>query len=382
MAAESAHESAYGSRRRRRVAPLVLGIGVVAAVAIGAWVLVDRSSSSSTAATAPIRNIALQPVQRRDLVETASYDGTLAYEDQKTVSASAPGTITRLPKEGVTATRGRILYAIDNSPTILMYGSFPMYRTLQSGVSNGRDVEELEQNLKALGYGSDMTVDTEWTSATTTAVEDWEADLGLTEDGIVPQSRVVFAPGPLRIAAHSAEVGDAVGQGAAVLTTTGQNRDVTVSLQVADASIVNTGDLVEVTLPSGSTVRGRVTDVGTVATAAADSTQSSGGQGGGGSNATDTSTIDITVRVDDSKALGDLATAPVTVAFTQQRARNVLSVPTTALLSLAGGGFALEVSDGGGRTHLVAVTPGLFSAGGFVAVQGAIKQGQQVVVPQ
>jgi hypothetical protein len=60
----------------------------------------------------------------------------------------------------------------------------------------------------------------------------------------------------------------------------------------------------------------------------------------------------------------------------------VLSVPTTALLSLAGGGFGLEVSDGGGRTHLVRVTPGLFSAGGFVAVQGAIKEGQQVVVPQ
>ena len=60
----------------------------------------------------------------------------------------------------------------------------------------------------------------------------------------------------------------------------------------------------------------------------------------------------------------------------------MLSVPTTALLSLAGGGFAIEVSDGGGRTHLVRVTPGLFSAGGFVEVQGDVKEGQQVVVPQ
>ena len=177
-------------------------------------------------------------------------------------------------------------------------------------------------------------------------------------------------------------MGDGVAQGGALLTTTGTNRDVTVSLQVADASIVNAGDRVDVTLPSGSTVRGRVTDVGTVATAASDSTQSSGGGGGGGSSATDTSTIDVTIRVADSKALGDLATAPVTVAFTQQRATNVLSVPTTALLSLAGGGFAIEVSDGGGRTHLVRVTPGLFSAGGFVEVQGDVKEGQQVVVPQ
>lgn len=382
MAAESAHEGTFGARRRRRVMPLVLGVGVVAVLAIGAWALVDRTGSSSKAAAAPTRSIALQPIERRNLVETASYDGTLAYEDQRTLSANVPGTVTRLPAEGVTATRGRILYAIDNAPTILMYGSFPMYRALQSGVADGRDVEELEQNLVALGFGAGLTVDTEWTSATTTAVENWEASLGLTEDGVVPKERVVFAPGPVRVGAHGAEVGDSVAQGAALLTTTGTNRDVTVSLQVADASIVNAGDRVDVSLPSGATVRGRVTDVGTVATAASDSTQSSGGGGGGGSNATDTSTIDVTIRVTDSKALGDLATAPVTVAFTQQRATNVLSVPTTALLSLAGGGFAIEVSDGGGRTHLVRVTPGLFSAGGFVEVQGDVKEGQRVVVPQ
>ncbi len=83
-----------------------------------------------------------------------------------------------------------------------MYGSFPMYRTLQSGVTDGRDIEQLEQNLKQLGFGADLTVDTEWTSATTTAVEAWQASLGLTEDGVVPKERVVFAPGPLRIAAH------------------------------------------------------------------------------------------------------------------------------------------------------------------------------------
>ena len=196
MAAETAPDSAYAARRRRRVAPLMLGLGVVAVAAA------DRAGSWSTAPgrrrqprSAPTRSIALQPITKRDLVETASYDGTLAYDDQSTLSAAAPGTVTRLPKVGVTATRGRILYAIDNVPTVLMYGSFPMYRTLQSGVTAGRDVEELEQNLTELGYGADLTVDDEWTSATTTAVEAWEADLGLTEDGVIPKERIVFAPG-------------------------------------------------------------------------------------------------------------------------------------------------------------------------------------------
>ena len=381
MSAETAPESSYAERRRRRVAPLMIGIGVVAAAAAVAWIVVDRSGSSTATATAPTRSIALQPVATRDLVETASYDGTLAYDDQSTLSAAVPGTVTRLPKVGVTATRGKILYAIDNVPTVLMYGSFPMYRTLQSGVDDGRDIEQLEKNLTELGYGDDLTVDDEWTSATTTAVKDWQADLGLDDDGVIPKERIVFEPGALRIAAHSLEVGDAAGQGAALLTTSGTERDVTVSLAVADASIVKAGDGVEVTLPSGEAVPGKVTSIGTVATASSDSTAADGGGGGGGSNATDTSTIDVEIRVTDAEALGDLATAPVTVAFTRERATGVLAVPTTALITLADGGFAVEVSDGGGVTHLVRVTPGLFSAGGYVEVQGDVKDGDKVVVP-
>ena len=160
MAAETAPESAYAApaapARRTADARHRRG-GGRGRPSRGS--LIDRSGPSTAAAVAPTRSIALQPVTKRDLVETASYDGTLAYDDQSTLSAAVPGTITRLPKVGVTATRGRILYAIDNVPTVLMYGSFPMYRTLQSGVTDGRDVEELEQNLTELGYGADLTVD-------------------------------------------------------------------------------------------------------------------------------------------------------------------------------------------------------------------------------
>ena len=69
------------------------------------------------------------------------------------------------------------------------------------------------------------------------------------------------------------------------------------------------------------------------------------------------------------------------MAFTRSARPDVLAVPTTALLTLADGGFAVEVSDGGGATHLVRVTPGLFSAGGYVEVQGDVKEGDKVVVP-
>ena len=54
-----------------------------------------------------------------------------------------------------------------------MYGDTPAWRDMSPGISRGRDVAQLEQNLKALGY-FDGTPDGSYTSATTTAVKNWQ----------------------------------------------------------------------------------------------------------------------------------------------------------------------------------------------------------------
>jgi hypothetical protein len=61
----------------------------------------------------------------------------------------------------------------------------------------------------------------------------------------------------------------------------------------------------------------------------------------------------------------------------------VLIVPVGALVSLAGGGYAVEVVKPGGTHELIPVTLGLFDdAAGTVEVGGTgLQAGQHVVVP-
>jgi membrane fusion protein, multidrug efflux system len=70
----------------------------------------------------------------------------------------------------------------------------------------------------------------------------------------------------------------------------------------------------------------------------------------------------------------------VDVAFTASKRENVLTVPVSALLALAEGGYAVQVVDGG-TTRIVGVQTGLF-AGGRVEVTGdGLSEGQTVGVP-
>jgi multidrug efflux pump subunit AcrA (membrane-fusion protein) len=82
---------------------------------------------------------------------------------------------------------------------------------------------------------------------------------------------------------------------------------------------------------------------------------------------------------DDSAAAYD--SASVNVLLTTQSAQNVLTVPVQALVALAEGGYAVEVVDASGATHLVAVTPGLYSDTRVQVSSDQLHEGDDVVVP-
>ena len=113
-------------------------------------------------------------VERRDLVDRDTVQGTLGYADSYALLAGATGTITRLREPGAVVRRGQSLYDIDNAAAAwLFYGSLPAWRDFSPSMSDGEDVRQLERNLRALGYDPDhdMTIDDDWTWATTAAVE-------------------------------------------------------------------------------------------------------------------------------------------------------------------------------------------------------------------
>jgi Putative peptidoglycan binding domain len=335
---------------------------------------------------------------------TVTADQTRLDGDQATLAtdqatAVNPGTTyTWLPQPGQVIRQNQTLYSVSGEPVPLLYGSIPAYRAFYTGMPDGADVGELTGDLIALGYGNGLAHSNHYSQATAAAVEKWQTALGLPATGQILLGQVIFEPGPIRVTSVTATPGTAVGGGGAagagagaggtVLTATGTTPVVSVDLPVTQEYLVKPGDTVSVVLPDGTTtVGGTVQSVGTVASCPGGGSSGSGGGSSAGSpcssagsGSSSTPTVMVAIALDATPPGARLDQAPVNVNITTQRADNVLAVPVSALLALAGGGYGVDVVSGG-TTHLVGVTTGLYSDT-LVQVSGpGIAAGERVEVP-
>jgi multidrug efflux pump subunit AcrA (membrane-fusion protein) len=241
-----------------------------------------------------------------------------------------------------------------------------MYRTLTAGVK-GNDVLQLEETLVALGFGDveGFVADGDYNGETAIAVAAWQASVGQAPDGVVNLGDVYYTPTPLRIGQNLVSVGDVVGAGTPIVTTSVSDTFVTVELSTDDQDLVAVGDAVIVELPDGTTEPAVVTEIGSVVLA---------NQQGG-------TFFEMTVTLDDPTAAQGLDEAPVDVEVTGDRSDGVLAVPVTALLALAEGGYAVEVVQPDGSIVLVGVEPGLFADGFVEVTSSGLEPGMEVVVP-
>jgi peptidoglycan hydrolase-like protein with peptidoglycan-binding domain len=294
---------------------------------------------------------------------------------------------TWLPSVGQAIREDQPVYALNDQPVPLLYGSVPGYRAFYVGMADGADVGELTADLIALGFGGGLTQSNRYSTATAGAVERWQAALGLLATGEILLGQAVFEPGPIRVTSVTASLGQSVGSGdgggasgqgggGAVLSATSDIRQVSIALDASQQSEVSVGDKVNITLPNNQTTPGVISSVGTVAT-----TPSPTGSSASGSSSP---TITVLVNPTDAAATGTWDQAAVNLTITTGTVTGALFVPVDALRAQIGGGYAVEVVGADGVDHLVAVSLGLFDdADGLVQVRGpSLSAGQQVVVPE
>jgi Putative peptidoglycan binding domain len=211
--------------RRELLGPrraVLIALPVAALLIVLVAVVLAGASGSSAGAASSGKSTGSATVTRRDLIATDTESGTLGFGGPQTVYNRLSGTITSLPSAGTVVQPGGTLFTVDNAPVVLMNGSLPAYRTLSAGVGDGPDVKELEQNLRDLGFDPNhaMTIDDTFDSATTAAVERWQASLGQTQTGTVTLGSVVFLPGPRRVSSVTASLGSTGGSSGGASTGT------------------------------------------------------------------------------------------------------------------------------------------------------------------
>ncbi len=348
------------------------------ASAVTGWVLIGPADDDVTASQTPSYDVAT--VKRHDLRVGTRFSGRWGYGAQQSIPIRATGTVTWLPAAGQQADLGDVLVRVDNLPVVLMYGATPAYRSMNAGSqpeapppsgprnskqkpatppkavppSVGPDVEQLERGLSQLGY-TGFTVDEEFTAGTAAAVRAWQEDLGVPQTGRIDLGDVVFLPGPIRLHPSPQSLGRSVSDSS--VQQSGTERLVTAAVE--DADWAEAGVRVEVTLPNQKIVPGRVIAV----------------SGSGDSESGGMGNQHVTIRLTHDHA--QVGPGPVEVTYVSARRDNVLTVPVTALVALAEGGYAVELADSG----YVAVKPGLY-AEGLVEVTGDLKPGTKVRVPQ
>jgi hypothetical protein len=370
--------------RRRRVILAATGAAAAAGMSIGlvaAWA--GRSQPSGSAAGSAA-GTATAAVTYRTLTSQQQVDGTLGYSGSYSIVNRASGTLTSLPSIGQVVRQGHVLYQVDTSPVVLLYGATPAYRDLTEGDS-GPDVKSLNADLVALGDATSSTLDPTsdyFGPATAAAVDTLQANLGVSQTGALTLGQAVFAPGPVRVTSVNATRGIPAQPGAVVLQATSTTRQVTVNLDAAQQGYVKAGDRVTITLPDQATTAGTVTSVSSVATGGSSSggSSSSGSSGSSGGNS---ATVQVTIALRDPGATGALDQAPVQVAITTATVPDVLTVPVTALLARPGGGYAVEITGPGSTRTILPVAVGLFDdAQGLVQISGSgLHAGQHVVIP-
>lgn len=334
---------------------VLLAAAAIVAVTLQPW----RPAAADDGDDGPVTEV----VERTTLTSDLILNGSLSYGD----SVSPPGRggiVTRLPKAGDIVFGGQVLYEVDGRPVIAIRGDRPFWRDLSVGMPEGADVLQLEQFLAAIGYGSDLTVDQNFTAGTASAVKLWQASLGLEKTGMVSLGDIVaISADSVRVESVTAVLGDSAGS--SPLTYTSTTLRVVAKLTDAQAREILPATAVTVTLPDGTELPATIAVI------------DPGGEPTG--NEGDTTPATASVEFEDPTAAAGIGLRAVKVRLATSEIPDALVVPVTALLATLDGGYAVEVLREG-KTVRVPVEIGLIADSRAEVVGGDLDEGDSVVV--
>jgi peptidoglycan hydrolase-like protein with peptidoglycan-binding domain len=345
---------------RRTLIGIVVGTAAVGCgVAMAVWQ--PWQAMVPAGASAPLRTV---PVERTTLSADLVLSAQLEYAAPTTLIGNG-GTLTRLPHAGDVITAGQAVYEVDGQDVVMFTGDRPLWRPLASGVDDGPDIHEVEQNLADQGYGEGLTVDDAFTSATDRAIRQWQKDHGRQPTGTLDPADVAIVAGTsIRVNTVTADLGAAAA--GPILSYTDPTIRGRITLSAAQLTQLAPGIGASVRLPNGSQTPVTVASVDPGGTASGDSAKPT----------PPSAEIDFP----DQTVLHGIGLPAVRVTVGTGTAAEALVVPVTALVAQAPDGYAVEVPTTNG-TRLVPVTIGLIADSRAQIVGGAIAEGDLVVVP-
>lgn len=361
--------------KRRRIATIVIALVAVIGLAVTCavmkpWTLIGHMTSAGQQSTQKIdvTTLRAQPVTKGVLNAETRLGATLQYDDASDFAA-ATGIITQLPVAGKQIGTGEQVYEMDGVPVVLFHGERPFWRTLDTGVTDGPDVAQLEQNLAELGYFWGLP-DNHFDAYTKEAIRQWQVySLGLTGDaanGVFQPSAVAVAPAaPIRIKTVSAKLGET---NVSPASYTGVTLHAQSTITATQAATFKAGDKAQVILPDNTTIDTTLTAV------------DQGGQPTG----KDGQTTSPSARIDfpDQTKVAQFGPTTIQIIVPNANAANeeTLIVPVTALIAGTGDSYAVEAIRGD-KLERIKVEIGLVAgAQAQVTKSDGLKVGDKVVV--
>ncbi len=342
-----------------------------------------RSQAAAVETDGPSRSTETATVTRRDLAESVEVNATIGFGSPQSLPIEASGLVTSAPETGDIVNPGDELVRIEDKPVVAAEGEIPLYRDLRRtspgerdeageklGPLTGQDVEQLqrfllehgltgaldgesEEDLDALAkLRNNLEADGVFGKSTETAVKAWQKRSGHAATGTVTRRQLVFVARSVRI-----EATPAVGTAFNELTVTSTAAKVTLDISAKQKRHFPVDKTVEISSVDGSSFGVVSLRKSTI--------------GNDGSKR-----FEVEIELDDPQALGEAEVAEATSTTTI--AEDVLTVPVRALLALAEGGWAVQVSTTNGA-QLTAVDLGKV-VDGFAEITG-VDEGTDVVVP-